>query len=69
MDPILLGQRHRLDHGKALPGPVGEIQIGFFAGEPVEQLPGGITEPEEGAAIAVFQPTPVACHPQARSLG
>ena len=64
--PVEFGQRHRLNHGEALPRPVLEIAGRLLAVQPVEELPRRIAEIEERSAVLVHEEAPVLAHPQAR---
>ena len=53
VQPVHLGERHRLDDGEALLGAVPEVAFGLLAAGAVEQLPRGVAKPEERRAVAV----------------
>jgi hypothetical protein len=50
-EPAVLRKHHRLDDRESLARTIGEICIGLLAAEPMEQLPRGIPEVEEGSSI------------------
>ncbi len=52
---VELGNRNGLDDREALAGALVQIPIGVFAVEPMKQLPGGITQVEEGRAVFLHQ--------------
>ncbi len=46
-EPVEFGERHRLDHREPLLRPIAQVAFRVLARGAMEQLPGGITQPEE----------------------
>ena len=68
VQPVQLGERHRLDDGEALLGAVPEIALGVLAVGAVEQLPRGVAEPEERRARCGDEKAAVLGHSQLRQF-
>src|SRR5690606_10043373 len=60
----VLGEHNRLDHVEAFAAAILQIYLRFFPVEPVEQMPCGIAQPEEGRTVGVHQPPTVVRDPQ-----
>jgi hypothetical protein len=53
VQPVQLGQRHRLNHRETVGRPVLEVFVRLLAVEPVEQFPRRIAQPEERRPVLV----------------
>jgi hypothetical protein len=51
--PVDFGQGDRLDHRVTLGRPIFQIPVGLLAIEAMEQLPGGVAQPEERRAVGM----------------
>lgn len=61
---VILGQQHGLDHVESLLPPVFQICIRLLPAQLLEQLPAGVTQPEEAGAVFVLQEMPVVGDPE-----
>ena len=68
-EPIDFGERHPLDDVESAGGAVVEVAGRLLAIEPVEDLPGGIAQPEEGRPIGRHEKPLVVRDGQPRRVG
>ena len=68
VQPVHLGERHRLDDGETLLGSLPEIAFGVLTAGAVEQLPCGVPKPEERRACCGHEKPAVLGHSQVRQF-